>query len=239
MKTGIYLTILFTLLTAGVSGANHNNSLETAQELSVETRQFDAEMIRAMKADERFQYVQPPETRPNWLKMLFRTLMSWLVSVLGNEGVAWIVFIVIIILGAVGLGFAFYGLFGLGKTFPVYVKEKEGIGYTVDQENIHEINFPLEIERALANEDYKKAIRLLYLYTLKLFSDHKLIEWRPSKTNHDYAYEIEKENCRTSFSAISYIFDYVWYGDFTARADHYAEMHRAFMELEKDLTSRA
>ncbi len=239
MRHRYFLTILNFLLSISTIVPGRANELDTAHTLSVEIRQFDAEMIDAFKADKRFQYVQPPETRPNWLKIMFRNMMEWLVSVLGNEGMAWAVFIIIIIVGAVGLGFAFYGLFGIGKTFPVYAKEKEGLGYAVDKENIHEINFPEEIEHALAQENFKKAIRLLYLFTLKLFTDHKLIDWRPSKTNHDYMYEIGKENFKSNFSAISYIFDCVWYGDFVADASHYTEMNNAYKELKKDLTNHA
>jgi hypothetical protein len=235
----IYLAILYSILSTGITGVVYGHGLDTIHTSTVEVRQFDVSMIETFKADERFQYVQPPETRENWLKILFRTFMAWLVQVLGNEGVAWLVFIFMIVLGAVGLGFAFYGLFGIGKTFPVYIKDKEGIGYTVDQENIHEIDFPSEIERALAGEDYKKAIRLLYLFTLKLCTDNKLIEWKPSKTNHDYMYEIRDEKFQTGFSAISFIFDYVWYGDFAAKASHFADMQHAFAELEKNLTSHA
>jgi hypothetical protein len=235
----IYLTTLLLTFTIGIAGLAHAHGSDTTFVSTEAVREFDVSMIEAFRADERFQYVQPPETRQNWLKILFRNFMEWLVYVLGNEGVAWIVFIVIIILGAVGLGFAFYGLFGIGKTFPVYMKDKEGIGYTVVKENIHEIDFPSEIERALAGEDYKKAIRLLYLFTLKLFSDNKLIEWKPSKTNHDYVYEIKVEKLQSGFSAISFIFDYVWYGDFAAKASHFSEMQHAFKELEKDLISHA
>ena len=235
----IYLTILYLTFSISLTGVAYGYSSDTTLVSVVEVREFDVSMIEAFKSDERFQYVQPPETRQNWLKIMFRTFMEWLVSVLGNEGVAWIVFIVIIILGAVGLGFGFYGLFGIGKTFPVYMKDKEGIGYTVDKENIHEIDFPSEIQRALAGEDHKKAIRLLYLFTLKICSDNKLIEWKPSKTNHDYMYEIRDEKYQSGFSAISFIFDYVWYGDFTAKASHFAEMQHAFAELEKNLASHA
>lgn len=197
-------------------------------------RSFDQSIIVDFKSDSDFIYEQPPETRPNFLRMLFKRIFVWLVSVLGT-GVAIVVIIIVILIGAVGFGFALYGLFGIGKTIPIYNKEQEGLDYAIKEENIHEVNFAEEIDLAVEQKDFRKAMRLIYLYTLKLLSNHGVIEWLPSKTNHDYQYEIKNDEYQQQFTTLSYYFEYVWYGEFNATANQFEEMKSAFTELKTNL----
>lgn len=235
MRRGPIRTILFLFFLIIPFGFVAGQEADSVQSEGLEVRAFDKKMIEEFRSSDEFQYVQPPDARPQWLKIIFNRLLQWLVALLGNEGFAWAVLVILMILGIVGLGFAFYGIFGIGKTIPMYLTDKEKLAYSVEKEDIHGMNFPEEIDLAVSQGNYKKAIRMLYLFTLKLFADHELIEWRPSKTNHDYMYEINAQEIKSGFSAISYIFEYVWYGDFAADANHYSEMNTAFLELKKSL----
>ncbi|MGC5745378.1 DUF4129 domain-containing protein [Chryseobacterium sp. NFX27] len=82
-------------------------------------------------------------------------------------------------------------------------------------ENIHEINFPESIVKFEREKDYRSAVRYQFLFALKKLSDKKLISWNPEKTNKDYMMELKAEHLKNEFSGLSYIFDYVWYGEFT------------------------
>ena len=155
--------------------------------------------------------------------------------IFGNRGIAWLVFIILIIIGAAGIGFGLYGIFGIGKTIPIYNREKEGLAYSVNDENIHEMNFGEEIELSVNQEDYKKAIRLLYLYALKLLADKKIIDWHQAKTNHDYLHEIQNKDFQKHFSMLSYFFENVWYGDYQADLIQYKEMKYTFSGLKENL----
>lgn len=218
-----------------MSQANEDTINVKSEFSNVKVREFNKEMVAEFKEDSEYQYIQPPEKRPNLLMIMFRMLLTWLTVLLGNEAVAWLVIVILIIIGVIGLGFGFYGLFGVGKTIPVFSKEKDGLDYDVKDENIHEINFADEIETAVNQQDFKKAVRLVYLYSLKILTDQKIIEWIPSKTNHDYSYEIQSSERRGEFQKISYIFDNIWYGDYTAEARHYKEINNTFKELKSSL----
>ena len=196
---------------------------------------FDADILSAYRADKDFEYNQPPGTRRNILSIIINEIINFLMRIFGNRVVAVLVLVVLVIIGVVGLGFALYGLFGIGKTIPVYSEEKSKLAYSIHDEDIAIIDFPAEIERAVAQADYRKAIRLLYLYSLRLLSDTKDIEWHPSKTNYDYMIELRQEKDRNQFQAILYYFEYVWYGDFHAEKIHYDSMANAFLELKKNL----
>ena len=196
---------------------------------------FDGNILSSYRADEDFDYRQPPGNRQNIFSVIFHQFLNFLIRIFGNQFIAWLVLITLIIVGLVGLGFALYGLFGIGKTLPVYSEEASKLPYSVYEEDIGSTDFPGEIETAVAQANYRKAIRLLYLYSLRILSDKKYIEWQPSKTNYDYVNELRNEVSRNQFQGILYYFEYVWYGDFHAEKNHYDSMTKVFFELKKNL----
>ncbi len=95
-------------------------------------------------------------------------------------------------------------------------------------ENIHEINFPQSIARFENDGDYRSAVRYQFLYILKKLSDKKLILWNPEKTNKDYVAELKAAHLRNEFYNLSYIFDYVWYGEFGIDEQSYGKFKNQF-----------
>lgn len=205
----------------------------------IDLKKFDQDIIISLQEDAEFQYVMPPDKMPNFFKMIFQAFFKWLLFIFGNETLVWLVLILLIIIGVVGLGFAFYGIFGIGKTIPIYGEDRAALDYIVKEENIHELNFNEEIDLAVDQLNYKKAIRLMYLYALKLLADRHVIEWQPSKTNHEYVYEIQNHGFLQQFSQLGYYFEYVWYGDFRAEIVHYKAMNEALVDLKTKLQENA
>jgi len=232
----VFCTLCFlAILPLGNSMAQEADSTGIEENQIIHT--FDSQILTTFRADEDFNYKQPPGTRRNILSIILNEILNFLMRIFGNQVVAVLVLVVLIIIGVVGLGFALYGLFGIGKTIPVYSEEKRKLAYSIHDEDIATIDFPAEIDRAVVQADYRKAIRLLYLYSLRILSDKKYIEWRPSKTNYDYVIELRHENNRNQLLEILYYFEYVWYGDFHAEKVHYDSMAKAFFELKKNLAS--
>ena len=209
------------------------------EEQKIVQKRFNSAIIEQFRNDSEFNYKLPPSSRPGLLKMLFQKFFEWLGTIFGNEFIAGLILIVLLILGLVGFGFALYGLFGIGKTLPVYAKDKNGLDYSVKDENIHEIDFTEEIDLAISQKDFKHAVRLVYLFALKMLTDKSIIEWSPSKTNHDYIYEIDTEAYRDQFTTLSYYFDHVWYGDFHAGSEQYEAINNTFLELRRSLQQNA
>ncbi len=235
IRTVIILFLL--IIPATVDSARSQQTMPV--ENKVELKKFDGSLLEVFRNDDNYQYVKPPERRKNWIMMMWNVFFRWLVTVLGNEGFAWVVLAFLALVGAIGLGFALFGIFGVQKTIPVYLPDRDTLEYLVEKEHINQNNFHDQIERAVLEKNYKKAIRLLYLFTLKIFSDNKLIEWKPSKTNHDYLYELQKESVISGFSKLSSIFEFVWYGDFKAEHVHFEEMNREFLKLNQELRGNA
>lgn len=99
-------------------------------------------------------------------------------------------------------------------------------------ENIHEINFPESIAQFENNGEYRSAIRYQFLYILKKLSDRKIIVWNPEKTNKDYVAELKEPNLKNEFSKLSYIFDYVWYGEFGIDKEDYARFKQQYQSFK-------
>jgi hypothetical protein len=45
-------------------------------------------------------------------------------------------------------------------------------------------------------------------------SEKQIIEWDAEKTNSDYVYEIKNEQFKNNFNYLSYLYNYIWYGEF-------------------------
>ncbi len=111
-------------------------------------------------------------------------------------------------------------LFGKSKVIDV--------PYDESLENIHEINFDEQLETALENNNYRLAVRLLYLQTLKQLSDRELIDWQPEKTNNIYVAELENQSLQVDFSSLTYQFEFIWYGDFPVDKTQFTQLKQSF-----------
>ncbi len=99
-------------------------------------------------------------------------------------------------------------------------------------ENIHEINFPESILKFEKSGDFRSAVRYQFLYTLKKLSDKKLITWNPEKTNKDYLAELKAPHLKNHFYDLSYIFDYVWYGEFMIDETSYLKFKNQYQSFK-------
>lgn len=109
---------------------------------------------------------------------------------------------------------------------------KKTINYTVHEDTIYGVDFDAAIAAALARKDYKEAVRLLYLQTLKLLSDRELIDWQLFKTPTQYIYEVKPEGRRDVFRRLTNGFLRVRYGNFDASEELFNEMKGLQQEIE-------
>ena len=111
-------------------------------------------------------------------------------------------------------------------------KTEDGLPYTELTENIHEINFDEAINKALQDKNYRLAVRLLYLRSLKQLSDASLIHWRMEKTNLAYLNELEDPEYKRLFGALTVRFEYIWYGDFPINGEVYQNIDSLFRDFK-------
>lgn len=103
------------------------------------------------------------------------------------------------------------------------------------EENILETNFAQLIEQTEATNDYKLATRYYYLWLLQKLSARGMITWNIEKTNNDYYNEIYDTRIKDDFRYLSYLYDYIWYGDFPLNDYGYLKARSAFNKTIKTL----
>lgn len=201
----------------------------------VDWRVPSKEKIDEFRKDSAFDYNQLIDPRSllemffDWIKSFFPdgTInsqgFSTFLQVIKYAGIAIIVaLLVYVILRLLGVNFRAI----LGKE-----KIQSSIeGIDLDFEDGNSLNLQKLIMDAIAEKNYRLAIRYTYLFGLKRMADKGLILWNPTKTNLSYLHEIKDENIRKYFLRNTYIFDYVWYGDRELDAE---EFNIAFTRLSE------
>lgn len=88
------------------------------------------------------------------------------------------------------------------------------IRYEDVETNIHTTDFEKLISDTLRLGEKRLSVRYYYLYLLKKMSERGIIHWDIEKTNSDYLYEIQDPERKTDFAYLSYLYNYIWYGEF-------------------------
>ena len=116
------------------------------------------------------------------------------------------------------------------KLFGRTSKEKSSV--TIEDTHIEEIDFTNLIQNNEKEGNYRNAIRFQYLSMLKSLSARKLIEWDFQKTNSDYYRELKNPDTKEQFKKVSYLYDHVWYGEFSIDESSYRDAVQEFKSIK-------
>jgi len=82
-------------------------------------------------------------------------------------------------------------------------------------------------------------IMIILRAQLRLLDDAKHIIWRSGKTNHDYHQEIQNGEIKEQYDNLSYIYEYIWYGQFDVENQSEYDQHKnSFSRLFNQLNRR-
>lgn len=169
--------------------------------------------IREFKKQKEFDYTEEPP-KLNWIQRLLASIIDMFRGATRTVSSSGVMLYPVIIILALLLLFVIFKVFKispkrlLGKK---KLQSNEDIDF--ESENVHDMNFADLIAKAINSEDYRLAVRYLYLRNLKKLSDKEYVVWNPNKTNTSYVQELRKEDMKKHFFRTSLIFDYVWYGE--------------------------
>jgi hypothetical protein len=96
-------------------------------------------------------------------------------------------------------------------------------------------DFEKLIQETLASGQKRLSIRYYYLWLLKKMSEKNIIEWDLEKTNSDYLYEIKNETQKENFAYLSYLYNYIWYGEFELDQTTFEKSKTAFEKTIRSL----
>ncbi|MEJ2617252.1 MAG: hypothetical protein P8Z35_20040 [Ignavibacteriaceae bacterium] len=214
--------------------SNANDKQLVIDSSNIEVRKPSESSIEKFKSDKEFIYDE--EQSQNWWDAFWIWVGSKLSKLMGSKAFGFVqaylgyiiilaaVIIVILVLNKSKLRGLFY-----------FNKESKISGFKETKEDINEIDFDNLITEAISKSDYRIAVRLYYLKTLKLLSDRKLIDWKINKTNQNYVKEIKEEELKKPFEKLTYIFDWIWYGEMPVAESVFEETKNNFKDFQSSL----
>jgi hypothetical protein len=202
----------------------------------VQTRGFNNTALKNFGKQPEFQY-KGSYTGPS----LWHLLWTWVWDMIerfllkGNSGSFFFGFLkyFFILLGASAVAFLILRLSGVDALNIFRGKPiSAGLSHSESLENIHEIDFDADIEKAVAQRNYRFAVRLLYLKCLKHLSDTGQIHWEINKTNSTYISELANLEQRIAFNLLTRQFEYIWYGEFMIDAPVFTKVNALFNDFK-------
>ncbi len=170
----------------------------------------------------------------NWLSNLVMRFFEWLFGVEKASGAFNSFLEILPYLLLATLLFILIKFFINVNTNSVISKSNTPLVSLSEEEHIiKNTDVELLIKQALANNDYRLAIRYYYLYILQLMTEKDIIKWELQKTNEDYLKEIQEDGLKENFSTITRHYNYIWYGDFPIDHNKYSKAESSFLALKK------
>ena len=212
---------------------------ELTGESKIDTRKVPDSEVDKLKSDEDYWYINqvPPRKRetappPRNLKGEKEANKSR-----GVFNIPWlnVLFWIVLIGGFIALlvWFLTTGDIHLFRKKPKVVEEEILQEATDD---IFEMNFEKEIQKAIDAKNYRLAVRLMYLRTLRDLSDRNLISYTHEKTNHDYLLQLAGTLYYKNFFRLTRSFDYTWYGQFEISGDNFTLIQNDFSSFKQQLS---
>lgn len=204
----------------------------------VALRRPDPAAWERLRADREFQYGNDLQPAEGVLARLWARFLRWLAEWLYDPSrkgtrdwltVALVVGVAVFVVWKL-LGMDTAGLLGRRNA-------RADLAYSLETENIHAISFDEEIQAALDAGQYRLAVRLHYLWSLKRLTDAGLIDWKPDKTNHAYVEELRPAALHPDFAALTDEFERIWYGGFPLEAGRFEVLRVRFEGFRAALTA--
>lgn len=171
-----------------------------------DTLSCDSALLHQYCADEAYNYareLQAPELDWwDWLMSKIGEFLSDLFSIQGKGDFRIVIYIVIALAFIALIAFILYRY-----QFKLFGRAGKVTNENDEEDNIYGVDFEAVYAKAMAQKDYYKAVRIVYLRTLRWLSDGNKISWQLYKTPTQYTREylsVEFERMTTAFMRVRY-----------------------------------
>lgn len=212
---------------------------------NIQVKHFDKKALNGFRKDPEFNYADHEGAGElSFLEKIWIWLMNFLFGWARNAHMngTWLGFLLTALkylLYAAALALVIFVIVKAAGIDPISLfrrgAKKIVIPYSEALEDIHAIDFDDELEKALAQNNYRLAVRLLYLHCLKQLSDLQLIHWQIDKTNSAYVNELADPSQKQVFGVITRQFEYVWYGNFGIDKQAFVNISQLFQDFKQQL----
>ncbi len=101
-----------------------------------------------------------------------------------------------------------------------------------EHEDIFRISYSKLIQNAEKEKNYRVAIRLMFLQTLKAMSEAGIIHYQLDLTNLDYLLQLNQSKYYNEFFKVMRSYEYAWYGKFAISTEQYTSVKNDFIKLQ-------
>lgn len=192
--------------------AAQNDSIVRHDNVTIAPRSFDSEKLDDFKQQQWFDYEEPAPEASGFWDWLIRKVIQLLSKMFSNEGSTPYYRNTIIILVVLSI---FYVLFRKFSSGLFKQSGENDMNFEEVSDDIYANDLDKLLEKAIREQAYRHAVRILFLKHIKQLTEKKHIAWEIQKTNHDYWYEIKNEGHLSDFKELCSIYEHVWYGDFS------------------------
>lgn len=146
--------------------------------------------------------------------------------------------VVVVTLVILALVFLLWKIFGNAK-FLKNRKIKGGEFSFLDEaeENLEESDLDRFLREALEKKQYKVAVRIYYLMSIKELMQQNFIVWKKNKTNFEYLTEMRERKEFEHFRSLTRAFEIVWYGDVEIQENEFSKLRPSFSSFIKSIRS--
>jgi hypothetical protein len=102
-------------------------------------------------------------------------------------------------------------------------------------DNIFEINYQKEIDKAVGNGNYRLAVRLMFLRALRTLSEKNIIQYKPDRTNLDYLVQLQPTRHYVDFFRLTRNYEFSWWGLFDIDKEKFYLIRNDFENFHKKL----
>ncbi|SNR31393.1 DUF4129 domain-containing protein [Lutibacter flavus] len=241
------LFFLFFIISFGAFSQKDSTTVKSDKSIIV-PKKFDKNNLDKYKSDKDFIYtVDKVKKDPtflerlfNWLGRQFLRFLEWIFGVKYAKGIFGTILKTLPYLIVGILVFLLIKIFLKVKLNAIVSNgsNKAIVSITDEEALIKNKDLLKLIEQAIAQKNYRLAVRYYYLNILKQLESKELIVWEQQKTNEDYIKEISKENIKTSFENLTRLYEFVWYGNFEINEIEFARVEGDFEQTNKLINNK-
>jgi hypothetical protein len=192
---------------------------------TIELRHVPASIIDSLKRDEAFWYANAKlikkkeeqevrEGTPKWIKISVWTIV-------------------------IGVFLAALIWYLVSSNILIFAKRQKQIASLDSQEEISEdifsINYQRELEKAIGAENYRLAVRLMFLRLLTNLSNKNIIQYRQERTNFEYLSQLVSTVYYNDFFRLTRNYEYAWYGKFDVNQEAFGTIKNDFENFDRKL----
>ena len=206
------MLVLLALLAPGAAAQEAATPEVRYDSSAVVVRAPGLDALQPYRADAYFLYErEPPQSFSLWDR-INQWLDKHIFGPLDNVTPDWVWEWFFYLLAAAGIAFAIVRLLRMDLGGVFYGKRDQArLAFETVADDLHETDFDALIDEAVAARHYRRAVRLLYLKTLKALATRHLIDWQRDKTNHEYPDELPTPALRRPFAALTTSSPSVWF----------------------------